>query len=56
MKVSISNSLKASGESTARRLIRSRKEEMEYKMEIGVFEVVDEKECYDNGCKPLMLK
>ena len=25
-------------------------------MKIGVFEVVDEKECYDNGCKPLMLK
>ena len=23
---------------------------------MGVFEVVDEKECYDNGCKPLMLK
>ena len=25
-------------------------------MKMGVFEVVDEKECYDNGCKPLMLK
>ena len=25
-------------------------------MKIGVFEVVDEKECYDNGCKSLMLK
>ena len=25
-------------------------------MKTGVFEVVDEKECYDNGCKPLMLK
>ena len=23
---------------------------------MGVFEVVDEKECCDNGCKPLMLK
>ena len=23
---------------------------------MDVFEVVDEKECYDNGCKPLMLK
>ena len=23
---------------------------------MGVFEVVDEKECYDNGCKPLKLK
>ena len=25
-------------------------------MKMGVFEVVDEKVCYDNGCKPLMLK
>ena len=25
-------------------------------MKMGVFKVVDEKECYDNGCKPLMLK
>ena len=25
-------------------------------MKMGVFEVVDEKECYDHGCKPLMLK
>ena len=25
-------------------------------MRMGVFEVVDEKECYDNGRKPLMLK
>ena len=25
-------------------------------MKMGVFEVVDEKECYDNGCKPLILK
>ena len=37
-------------------LIPGRKEEMEYMMKMGVFEVVDEKECYDNGCKPLMLK
>ena len=25
-------------------------------MKMGVFEVVDEKESYDNACKPLMLK
>ena len=25
-------------------------------MKLGVFVVVDEKESYDNGCKPLMLK
>ena len=37
-------------------LIAGRKEEMEYMKKMGVFEVVDEKECYDNGCKPLMLK
>ena len=37
-------------------LIAGRKEEMEYMMKMGVFEVVDEKQCYDNGCKPLMLK
>ena len=37
-------------------LIAGRKEEMECMMKMGVFEVVDEKECYDNGCKPLMLK
>ena len=37
-------------------LIAERKEEMEYMMEMRVFEVVDEKECYDNGGKPLMLK
>ena len=37
-------------------LIAGRKEEMEYMMKMGVFEDVDEKECYDNGCKPLMLK
>ena len=29
---------------------------MEYMWKMGVFEVVDEKECYDNGCKPLQLK
>ena len=33
-----------------------RKEEMEYVRKMGVFEVVDETECYDNGCKPLRLK
>ena len=37
-------------------LIAGRKEEMEYMRKMGVFEVVDEKECYDNGCKPLKLK
>ena len=37
-------------------LIAGRKEEMEYIMKMGVFEVVDEKECYDNGCKSLKLK
>ena len=37
-------------------LIAGRKDEMEYMMKMGVLEVVDEKECYDNGCKPLMLK
>ena len=36
-------------------LIAGRKEEMEYMMKMGVFEVVD-KECYDNGCKLLTLK
>ena len=61
MKVTIPQSLKANGESTAlwidpKSLIAGRKEEMEYMMEMGVFEVVDEKECDDNGCKPLMLK
>ena len=35
-------------------LIAGRKEEMEYMRKMGVFEVVDEKECYDNGCKPQM--
>ena len=37
-------------------LIAGRNEEMEYMMKMGVFKVVDEKDCYDNGCKPLMLK
>ena len=37
-------------------LIAGQKEEMEYMMKVGVFEVVHEKECYDNGCKPFMLK
>ena len=37
-------------------LIAGRKEEMEYMMRMGVFKVVDEKECYDNVCKSLMLK
>ena len=35
-------------------LIEARKEEMEYMRKMGVFEVVDEKECSDNGCKPQM--
>ena len=61
MKVTVPQSLKANGESTARgiepmQLIAERQEEMEYMMKMGVIEVVDEKECYDNGCKPLMLK
>ena len=29
---------------------------MEYMRKMGVFEVVDDKECHDNGCKPLKLK
>ena len=37
-------------------LMAGRKEEMEYVRKMGVFEVVDEKECYDNGCKLLKLK
>ena len=37
-------------------LIAGRKEEMEYMMKMGVFDFVDEKECYENGCKLLMLK
>ena len=37
-------------------LIAGRKEEMEYMRKMGVSEVADEKECYDNGCKPLKLK
>ena len=36
-------------------LIAERKEEMEYMRKMGVFEGVDEKECYENGCKPLKL-
>ena len=36
--------------------IARRKEEMKYMRKMGVFEVVDEKECHDNGCKPLKLK
>ena len=36
--------------------IAGRREEMEYMRKMEVFEVVDEKECYDNGCKPLKLK
>ena len=37
-------------------LIAGRKEEMEYMRKMGVFNVVDEKERYDNGCKLLKLK
>ena len=37
-------------------LIAGQKEEIEYMTKMGVFEVVDEKECDDNGYKPLMLK
>ena len=37
-------------------LIARRKEEMDDMTKMGVFEVVDEKECYDNGCKHLKLK
>ena len=37
-------------------LIAGRKEGMKYMMKMGVFKVVDEKECYVNGCKPFMLK
>ena len=29
---------------------------MENMRKISVFEVLDEKECFDNGCKPLKLK
>ena len=39
-----------------RLLSEGRKEEMEYVRKMGVFEVVDEKECYNNGCKRLKLK
>ena len=37
-------------------LIAGRKKEMKYMIKMGVFEDVDEKDCYDNDCKPLMLK
>ena len=37
-------------------LIAGRREENEYMIKMGVFEVADEKECHDNGCKPLKLK
>ena len=33
-------------------LVAGRTEEMEYMVKMGVFEVVNEKECCDNGCKP----
>ena len=32
-------------------VIAGRNEEMKCMMKMGVFEVVDEKECHDNGCK-----
>ena len=60
MKVTIPQSLKANGVDGTwidpKLLIAGRKEDMEYMMKMGVLEVVDGKECYDNGCKPLMLK
>ena len=37
-------------------LSEGRKGEMEYMRKMGEFGVVDEKECYDIGCKPLKLK
>ena len=37
-------------------LIAGRKEAMEYMRKHGVFEVVADKECYDNDCNPLTLK
>ena len=37
-------------------LSEGRREEMKYMRKMGVVEVVDEKECHDNGCKPLQLK
>ena len=37
-------------------LIAGRKEEMKYMMKMGMLNCVNEKECYDDGCKPLMLK
>ena len=36
-------------------LMEGGKEEMEHMRKLGAFEVVDEKECYDIGCKPLKL-
>ena len=61
MKLTIPQSSKANGEVDGmwidpKLLIAGRKEEMEYMMKMGEFDVVDEKECYHNGCKPLMLK
>ena len=61
MKVTIPQSSKANGESDGiwidpMLLIAGRKEEMEPMVKMGEFEVVDEKECYDSGCKRLMLK
>ena len=52
MKVTIPQSSRANGESTAHRMERRNA----VHDELGVFQVVDEKECCDNGCKPLMLK
>ena len=40
----------------AKLLDDGRREEKEYLRKHGVFEVVDEKECYDNGCNILTLK
>ena len=37
-------------------LSEGRTEEMEYVRKMGVCEVVDEKDCCDNVCKPLKLK
>ena len=52
MKVTVPQSSRANGESTAHRMERRNG----VHDELGVFQVVDEKECCDNGCKPLMLK
>ena len=61
MKVIIPQSLKGSGTVHGTwidpmLLNEGRKEEMEFMRKMGVFEVVDEKECCNNGCKPLKLK